>query len=113
MEPSYKHLTIQKEPLTNTRRTHGGYPPPFHRDDINKHARQLAQSLTNYVESAQQQVSSTPGTYILKLNYSGNLTLAHLAKHGVEFISQEGSQVCIAFADEKGLSTFSLIIYRN
>ena len=106
MEPSYKHLTIEKELLVNTRRTRKP-PPPFRRDDIVKHAQHLGQSLTNYVQSAQQQVSSTPGTYILKLNYSGNLTLAHLAKHGVEFISQEGSQVCIAFADEKGLSIFA------
>ncbi len=34
------------------------------------------------------------------------MTFENLQKHGLEFISQEGKQVCVVFATEAGLAMF-------
>lgn len=54
---------------------------------------------------AQVPGSADDGRYILKLNYSGTMNFSALIHHGVEFISQEGKQVCIVFTNEQGLTT--------
>lgn len=46
------------------------------------------------------------GPFVFKLQYDGAMTFENLQKHGLEFISQEGKQVCVVFATEAGLAIF-------
>lgn len=104
---SYAHLWLTRQDLQNTRRKQ---PPPSNftkRDDPRQHGRKLAQTLSSTLTTAKSQHRSRPGTFILRLNYSGFLSLDKLTKHGVELISEEGAQVCVVFADEAGLAKFS------
>lgn len=108
MSGSYQHLTINKEPIKNDRRTRQMKIPRPERADIRAHGQYLSNSLANTIEYVRQ---STPdpslGSYFLKLNYVGALDFKNLSKHGVEFISQEDQQMCVVFADEKGLAIFA------
>ncbi len=107
MPDNYKHLLIEKELLRNNRRTRKMNLPRIGRDDILEHSQFLLDNLAQARQNAQLQTSGSPETYVLKLNYSGHLDFAHLYKHGVNFISHEGQHVCVAFASEQGLVTFS------
>jgi hypothetical protein len=40
------------------------------------------------------------------VEYEGLLDFANLEKHGIEFVSQEGKQMCVAFGTEEGLDRF-------
>jgi hypothetical protein len=108
MSGSYQHLTINKEPIKNDRRTRQMKIPRPERADIRAHGQYLSNNLANTIEYVRQ---STPGpslgSYFLKLNYVGALDFKNLSKHGVEFISQEDQQMCVVFADEKGLAIFA------
>jgi len=107
MSENYKHLTIEKEVLTNPRRTQQRNPPRNIPGDLRKHGQALTGNLNRAAEIARQQQSSEQGKFIFKLKYTGMLDVKHLYKHGVEFISQEDKEICIVFADEQGLAVFS------
>ena len=106
MESGFKHLTIKREVLENPRRTRN---PPFfvRREDVRAHGRRLNAFFATARSAAGKLIPSSTQTYILKLQYEGALTFENLRIHGVEFISQEDSQVCVVFADEQGLMKFS------
>ncbi|MCD9125056.1 S8 family peptidase [Luteimonas fraxinea] len=103
---TYKHLSIERESLKNQRRTK--QPPKFaKRDDLLGHG----QKLNGYFATAaalarEQHVSAENSSFVLKLRYDGAMSFDNLEKHGLEFISQEGKQVCVVFANEMGLAKF-------
>ncbi len=99
------HLRITKTPLKNPRRTRPYHPQPVQRDSLRAHGQGLIQDLQQYQQDKPDQTGSDH--FILKLAYTGNLDLQNLEKHGITFLSQEDQQLCIAFADEQGLATFS------
>ncbi|EFA9798682.1 S8 family peptidase [Escherichia coli] len=107
MTANYQHLTITKAPLQNDRRTRRVNMPRIRRGDLRQHGQMLLTQLhTLRPTLAQVPGSADDGRYILKLNYSGTMNFSALIHHGVEFISQEGKQVCIVFTNEQGLTTF-------
>lgn len=106
MSGLYKHLTLTKERLINDRRTTRiNFPAPPERE-LPQHSRRLRQSLSQARTQLSQNHSSSPNRFIFKFSYAGSMDLNRLDKHGVEFVSQEGKQACIVFADEAGLTTF-------
>ncbi|WP_338679965.1 S8 family peptidase [Janthinobacterium sp. TB1-E2] len=107
MAEQYKHIKITKEKLENDRRTRDYNIPTFKRGDLAGHGQKLNQALGNAFAQAKKQVSSVEDRFILKLEYTGMLDIKNLIKHGVEFISQEGNNICIVFANEAGLAKFS------
>ncbi|WP_213539965.1 S8 family peptidase [Nitrosospira sp. NRS527] len=107
MEEKYKHLRIEKEPLINNRRTRQFNIPKFPRGDLKVHGQRLINSLTNALAIARNQSGSNDNRFVLKLRYSGVMEFKHLEKHGVEFVSQEGSHLCVVFANEQGLAEFA------
>ena len=107
MPENYKHLTIEKEVLTNPRRTQIRKIPNNIPGDLRKHGQILSGNLNRAAEVARQQQTSEQGKFVFKLQYIGMLDVKHLYKHGVEFISQEDKEICIVFSDEQGLAIFS------
>lgn len=107
MSQNYEHLSFSKEPVRNDRRTRKMSIPKPVLSDVRAHGQFLSIGLSTTVALAKNQEKSTAGTYFLKLDYVGSLDFSNLAKHGIEFISQEGKQVCVVFADEKGLAVFA------
>lgn len=106
MLENYKHLVIKREILKNPRRTKS--PPRFtKRNDLAAHGQKLNGYFVTALSRAREQISSTDGQYVLKLTYDDTLTFENLSFHGVEFISQEGKQLCVVFADEQGLALFA------
>lgn len=103
----YEHLRIERAPLENNRRTRNINIPRTVRTDIRGHAQRLNNDLSNSFRFAQQQQTSRPGNFVLKIRYSGLLEVSHLHKHGVEFISHESNEICVVFADEAGLTIFA------
>lgn len=106
MPDNFEHLRIEREPLQNNRRTRQMKLPRQDRGDLYAHGQRLNTSLQHAIEVAQRQ-AARPGGFVLKLRYSGSLDIAHLSKHGIEFLSQEDKQICIVFADERGLAIFA------
>tara|TARA_R110001583_G_scaffold87573_1_gene228290 strand:+ start:1329 stop:3725 length:2397 start_codon:yes stop_codon:yes gene_type:complete len=107
MAGSYEHLKITPEQLRNNRRTQPARIPRQQHADIRAHGQRLSEGLNTAVRQASSQATSaTPGC-ILKLSFVGALDFENLQKHGVEFISQEDKQLCVAFADERGIEIFS------
>ncbi len=105
--PDYEHLGIEREPLENDRRrVRRGGPPSANRGNIATHAGSLQQSLSQAMTNARLQLTSRPGNFILKLKYTGHLDVAHLERHGVEFISHEEKEICVVFTTEAGLTVF-------
>lgn len=104
---TYKHLRIKREVLDNSRRTKT--PPHFvSREDRRGHGQKLNAYFATAEVQAKKQIGSTANTpYVLKLKYDGALTFSHLSTHGLEFVSQEGKQLCVVFATEAGLAQFS------
>ncbi|WJM84753.1 S8 family serine peptidase [Dickeya chrysanthemi] len=108
MTEKYKHLTISKETLQNPRRTRDYNIPRTPRADLRKHGGMLLEQLDSIrTPSSQIPGRSHDGLFILKLHYTGILDVAHLNRHGVEFISQEDKHICIAFSNEQGLAKFA------
>jgi hypothetical protein len=107
MTGNLEHLTIERESLKNDRRTRRISPPQPERGSLRDHGRWLVGCLERSANSSRQQVTSRPGSYVLKLRYSGLFDTKHLDRHGIEFISQEDKQLCVVFTDERGLSIFS------
>lgn len=103
----YEHLRIEKESLVNDRRKIDRKIPPVKRNDYFAHGQHLSSTLVDAVEKARKQPGSEDGSFVLKLNYSGNLDFSNLKKHGVEFLSQEDKTVCVVFASEQGLAEFA------
>ncbi len=104
---NYKHLSIAREILDNSRRTKS--PPHFvTREDRRGHGQRLNAYFGTAAGQAKKQIGSTPNSpYVLKLKYDGALDFAHLSTHGLEFVSQENNQVCVVFATEAGLAKFA------
>lgn len=104
---TYKHLSIAREILDNSRRTKS--PPHFAtREDRRGHGQKLNAYFATAEGQAKGQIGSTANSpYVLKLKYDGALTFSHLSTHGLEFVSQEGKQLCVVFATEAGLAQFS------
>lgn len=104
---TYKHLSIAREVLDNSRRTKS--PPHFvTREDRRGHGQKLNGYFATAEGLAKKQIgSSDKSPYVLKLEYEGALTFANLNTHGLEFISQEGKQLCVVFASEEGLAKFT------
>ena len=107
MPSSYKHLVFTKEPLSNDRRTHKISIPKPDRTDIRAHGQQLNGYFQAARAAAKQQIASYDGSYVLKIKYDGVIGFENLVAHGVEFISQEDSKLCIVFADEQGMAVFT------
>lgn len=104
----YEHLRIEKEQLVNERRTKkSGFGNNVLRDDPLAHGQYLSKVLVDAVARARKQPGSEDGSFVLKLNYSGNLDFSNLHKHGVDFLSQEDKTVCVVFASEQGLAEFA------
>lgn len=103
---SYKHLRINKEQRQNLKRV--GTPPHVHRRSNKiEHGRQLQKQIPNVIESQAQRPKSIPNSVVLRLPFRGFLDFDDLEKHGVSFVSMQGENVSIGFADEKGLKKFS------
>lgn len=107
MAELYKHLRIQKEKLVNDRRTRQFKIPSVKRGDLVSHGQLLGGFLEKAIFEARKQGTSNRDRFILKLRYTGMLDIKHLEKHGVEFLSQEGKDICIVFANEVGLAQFA------
>jgi hypothetical protein len=107
MAEEYKHIQIKKETLINDRRTRDFKIPTYKRGDLAGHGQKLSQQLINASTEARNQISSGSGRFVLKLHYTGMLDFKNLSKHGIEFISQEGNNICIVFTNEAGLSKFA------
>lgn len=103
---TYKHLSFERENLDNARRTKN--PPKFaKRGDLRGHGQKLNGYFATAAGVARQQIKSAENSpFVLKLQYDGAMTFENLQKHGLEFISQEGKQVCVVFATEQGLAVF-------
>lgn len=103
---TYKHLSFERENLDNARRTKN--PPKFaKRGDLRGHGQKLNGYFATAAGIARQQIKSAENSpFVLKLQYDGAMTFENLHKHGLEFISQEGKQVCVVFATEQGLAVF-------
>lgn len=101
-----EHLRIEKESLNNPRRS-GRQPRFVRRSDLAGHGQKLSASLTTASATVRRQNTSKAGHYILKLKYEGALTFKNLQAHGIEFISQEDSEICVVFTTEQGLATFT------
>ncbi len=106
MSGEYRHLVIARELLTNPRRTIKRNPPRPKRDP-KAHATALQDSLTKTIQHAKARQTGTAGRYIFKVQYDGSLDFANLKKHGIEFVSQEGREMCVAFGTEEGLDRFA------
>lgn len=102
----YKHLSIDREELNNRRRSKN--PPRFTtRDDVRGHGQKLNAYFATAQGQANKQLKSAENSpYVFKIQYDGAMTFDKLQKHGLEFISQEGKQVCVVFATEAGLAIF-------
>ena len=84
---TYKHLSIAREVLDNTRRTKNS-PPFVKRDDRRGHGQKLNAYFATAAGQAKKQIgSSAKSPYVLKLKYEGTLTFANLSTHGLEFVS--------------------------
>ena len=103
MVNNFQHLVITREALANRRRTNRP-PPATNREDLRGHGQKLNDYFQHASAIARTQITTTGGSYVLKLRYDGALTFNHLIVHGVEFVSQEDNQLCVVFADEAGLS---------
>ena len=112
MDDNYKHLRFEKETLENPRRTRQYNIPKTPRGDLAAHGRHLNDELAQALKLASASAAANPARFFLKLGYSGMVDFKNLYKHGVEFISQEDSHVCIVFADETGLAQFSAHLSR-
>ncbi|CBJ80553.1 putative serine protease [Xenorhabdus bovienii str. Jollieti] len=108
MTEQYKHLSIAKESLQNPRRTRQFNIPRTPRADLRLHGSMLSEQLRGITQLATPQIpgKDNDGRYMLKLQYTGMLDIAHLDRHGIEFVSQEDKTICIAFADERGIALF-------
>ncbi|MFZ6045675.1 S8 family peptidase [Pseudomonas sp. CR3202] len=106
MQEEYKHLSFEREELSNDRRPRDMTLPRADRGDIKAHAQRLMSGLSTAAKAALNQPNASSDGFILKLNYIGSLDFAHLHAHGVQFLSQEGKQMCVVFSDERGLATF-------
>jgi hypothetical protein len=102
----FEHLRIEREPLANDRRTRQFNIPKVARGDLREHGQRLIQEAARSLDLARQQQNSIPTRFVFKIRYSGMLDIAHLHRHGVEFISQEDRQICVVFANEAGLAIF-------
>jgi len=107
MPQDYKHLPITKENLTNDRRTRQFSPPQPERGDMRVHGQKLGASLGGAIANARLQPRSDESRLVLKIRYSGMFDFTKMTKHGVEFVSQEDNNICIIFANEKGLAEFA------
>jgi hypothetical protein len=106
MPNEFEHLRIEKEPFNNPRRS--GRPPRFtKRGDLISHGQRLSTSLAATTHRIKQQLTSRPGSYVLKLKYDDTLIFNDLVAHGLEFISQEDNQICVVFTTEQGLAIFA------
>ncbi len=106
MTNDFEHLRIDKEPFSNPRRS--GRKPRFaKRSDLVGHGQRLSDALAAVTQTIKQQISSRPDSYVLKLKYEDTLSFNDLIAHGVEFISQEDSHLCVVFTTEQGLATFA------
>lgn len=103
----FEHLRIERAPFENDRRTREYRIPRHPRGDLRGHGQRLADALNSSFQNAQQQLTSRPGNFVLKIRYTGLLDINHLHKHGVEFVSHEDNQLCVVFADEAGLAKFA------
>lgn len=103
----YEHLYIEKDPRVNDRRRKTVKIPPVHRANPGYHGQKLRENLEAAARLARSQPGAEDGRIVLKLNYTGNLDLSKLGKHGVEFLSQEDKSVCVVFATEQGLAEFA------
>ncbi|RAU16905.1 peptidase S8 [Nitrincola tibetensis] len=103
----FEHLRIERAPFENDRRTRKFNIPKHPRGDLRGHGKRLADALNSSFQNAQQQLTSRPGNFVLKIRYTGLLDINHLHKHGVEFVSHEDNQLCVVFANEAGLAKFA------
>ncbi|MEK6750371.1 MAG: hypothetical protein AABY83_14420 [Pseudomonadota bacterium] len=107
MSGIYQHLYIEKEPRINNRRRIERKIPPVRRENPALHGQKLRKDLEAAAQLARSKPGTEDGRIVLKLNYTGNLDLSKLNKHGVEFLSQEDKSVCVVFASEQGLAEFA------
>lgn len=107
MAQEYTHLTFEREQRRNDRRPASMTLPSRKHSDIAAHSGKLKKETIAAVAHAKSQIKAGQDGFILKFRYVGSLDFAHLGKHGVEFLSQEGNEVCVVFADEAGLAIFS------
>ncbi|MFT7405801.1 S8 family peptidase [Zhongshania sp.] len=103
----FEHISIERAPFENDRRTRIFKIPRNPRGDLRGHSQHLLGSLDRSLQNAREQETSRPGNFVFKIRYTGLLDIAHLHKHGIEFVSQEDKQLCVVFADEAGLAKFS------
>ncbi|MFD3284350.1 S8 family peptidase [Alteromonas macleodii] len=103
---NYEHLKIERELLENERRTRKVNIPKHPRGDLRGHGQKLSRELTESIRFAQNQQTSRPGNFVLKIRYTGLLDITHLNKHGIEFVSQEDNHLCVVFVDETGMTVF-------
>nr|WP_276617398.1 S8 family peptidase [Pseudomonas syringae] len=99
-------MSFERENLDNRRRTKN--PPQFtKRGDLQGHGQKLNGFFATAAGAARKQLKSAENApFVLKIRYEGAMTFENLQKHGLEFISQEGKQVCVVFATEAGLAMF-------
>ncbi len=102
----YTHLRMERASLQNDRRTRERKIPRIPRGDLKEHGEKLADDLEKSLKTASELHAPDAGKYIFKIQYTGMLDIAHLYKHGINFVSQESNEICVVFADEAGLLVF-------
>ena len=106
MVEEYEHLQFGREQLINPRRK--GQRPYFHtQTDQPGHGAGLRSELDKVRPKLAQQYASRPNAIVLKLHYKGTLSIDKLQSHGLDFIGQDGDEVCIVFTGEAGIAKFS------
>ena len=100
-----KHLQVKKEAPINEKRS--GRPPRFaKREDVKGHGQKLKSSFVRSYEEITSAKSSFNNSCVVKIYFEDALDFSNLGVHGVDFISQEGSNLFVGFLDEDGLNTF-------
>lgn len=102
----FKHLQISREQLQNPKRSSS---PPYAKGRMDRvaHGQSLIHQLPAVVENQQNRSKAIPNSVVLRLPFKDYLDFEKLEKHGVSFVTMEGEDVCIAFADERGLAIFA------
>ena len=103
----YRHLRlIREEPITERRP--GGAPRIRKPDDPVQHALSLKRSITRAAYEAKKDVKGYDERLLIRLEIQEAFPLERLGQLGpnVEFVSQEGKNIVLAFASEKALAEF-------
>nr|VFJ47811.1 MAG: Subtilase family protein [Candidatus Kentron sp. DK] len=109
MPESYPHLPLQREAPVNEKRP-GTYFPPKEPEDTRGHGRGLQQKLAHAKEQAAEDVGGFDERHLFKFSVQEGTSLDYFdlrqISTEIEFVSQEGNDVVVGFANDAALTTF-------